>query len=725
LYSVVDHIRDEFIKRGNAGMWSGYVRNHLLPRLFGFELLMAPYAVAHFKLGMQLAAQDLGENARGAWAYDFSGDERLGIYLTNTLEEAERHVETLFGPFRIITDEANAAAKIKRDLPIMVIIGNPPYSGISANMGNWIIKLLKGGELASKEKIAEKIVGYYEVDGKPLGEKNPKWLQDDYVKFIRWAQWRIEKTGAGILAFITNHSYLDNPTFRGMRQQLMKAFDEIYILNLHGSTKKKERCPDGSKDENVFDIQQGVAVAVFIKESQSSKPAKVFYADLWGLRQQKYESLFEQDVKITDWQEFEPNTPFYLFIPQATELRTEYETGWKVTEVMPVNGVGMTTARDHIVIDFKPDPIIERAREFRDSPLSDIEVCRNLSIPLKKGWNIANARKLIKEVADLHAELKPVLYRPFDTRVIFYHDSLVWRTVKQVMRHMLAGENLGLLWTRPMSPTYEFSVLTTSLIIDQCAVGNKSAGAGISYLGPLYLYLASEDFKKQEKLHDDLHYPKGKGGRVPNLNPEFIADVEKRIGLKFISDGKGNLEKTFGPEDVFNYIYAVFHSPAYRKRYAEFLKIDFPRVPLTSNLELFRELCQRGEKLVALHLLESPLLSNRMTRYPITGDNLVDKGHPKYLAPNEPEPNTGKPLVSGRVYINKGQYFEGVPKEVWEFHIGGYQVLQKWLKDRHGRNLSYEELETYQKIVVALSETIRLMKEIDDTIEKFGNWPLQ
>jgi hypothetical protein len=250
LYAVVDHIREQFMQRKDAGKWSGYVRKHLLPRLFGFELLMAPYAVAHLKLGMQLAAQDLPPLQRDKWAYDFKGSERLNVYLTNSLEEAEEKAVGLFGPLRVISEEANEANRVKRDLPIMVVMGNPPYAGHSANKGKWIQKL---------------IGDYKKVDGAPLGEKNPKWLNDDYVKFIRFGQWRIQKTGQGILAFITNHAWLDNPTFRGMRQQLMQTFDEIRIMDLHGNSKKKERCPDGSKDENVFDIMQGVAICLMVK----------------------------------------------------------------------------------------------------------------------------------------------------------------------------------------------------------------------------------------------------------------------------------------------------------------------------------------------------------------------------------------------------------------------------------------------------------------------------
>jgi REP element-mobilizing transposase RayT len=282
LYNVVDHIREQFQEEGNAGMWAGYVKKHLLPRLFGFELLMAPYAVAHLKLGMQLAAQDLPEAERETWAYDFSSDERLGVYLTNTLEEAEERAEDLFGPLRVITEEANEANRIKRDLPIMVILGNPPYSGHSSNR-SWTTD--ENGKRVPTF-IGGLLQDYYRVDGEPLGERNPKWLQDDYVKFLRWAQWRIERTGAGVLAFITNHGYLDNPTFRGMRQSLMQTFDELHIMDLHGNTLKDERSPDGSEDKNVFDIQPGVAIGLLIKlpEDKAAETGQVLHTHLWGTR---------------------------------------------------------------------------------------------------------------------------------------------------------------------------------------------------------------------------------------------------------------------------------------------------------------------------------------------------------------------------------------------------------------------------------------------------------
>ncbi|HXP62771.1 MAG TPA: N-6 DNA methylase [Dongiaceae bacterium] len=317
LYSVLDFIRSQFKSKKNAGQWGGYVHEHLLPRLFGFELLMAPYAVAHFKLGLALAAMDEEPLFRQQWSYEPRANERLNIFLTNTLEDLERTAEQL-GPLRALSDEANSAYEIKKAKPVLVVLGNPPYSGHSANKGEWISSLVRD---------------YYFCDGKPLGERNPKWLQDDYVKFIRWGQWRIEQTGQGVLAFITNHGYLDNPTFRGMRQHLMRTFDEIHILNLHGNSKKKETVPDtGQADKNVFDIQQGVAIGIFVKLPPSARTkrrqgglAAVFHADLWGAqRKSKYDWLDGNHIDSTPWTPLIPASPQYPFIPQDTKRLGEY-----------------------------------------------------------------------------------------------------------------------------------------------------------------------------------------------------------------------------------------------------------------------------------------------------------------------------------------------------------------------------------------------------------------
>jgi hypothetical protein len=325
LYNVINHIRKSY--KGNEGMWSGYVSKDLLPRIFGFELLMAPYAVAHMKLDLLL-------NQTG---YDFSANERLRVYLTNTLEEVQQLTKASMFT-RWLTEEADSASDVKQDFPVMVVMGNPPYSGHSANTGQWISHLLKGRDTQTGKPTGN----YFEVDGESLNERNPKWLNDDYVKFIRFAQWRIEQTGYGVLAYISNHGYLDNPTFRGMRQSLMETFDSIYILDLHGNSRSGERSPDGSEDKNVFDIQQGVAIGIFIRGpgNNAEGGANVQHAHLWGSRESKYKSLSEKDVSTTEWTTLSPQSPFYLFAPQDVDLRTEYERGRKVADVMPISVLG-------------------------------------------------------------------------------------------------------------------------------------------------------------------------------------------------------------------------------------------------------------------------------------------------------------------------------------------------------------------------------------------------
>jgi predicted helicase len=664
LYMAINEIRQAFA--GQEGMWNDYVAGKLLKRIFGFELLMAPYAVAHLKLGLLL--QETG--------YKFQSDERLGVYLTNTLDEAIKHSETLFA--RWISEEANAAARVKKDEPIMVVLGNPPYSGHSANKGEWARQLVER---------------YKTVDGKPLGEKNPKWLQDDYVKFLSFGQWRIERTGQGVLGFITNHSYLDNPTFRGMRQSLMNTFTDIYVLNLHGNAKKKEVAPDGSKDENVFDIQQGVAICLLVKEPGKTGPARVNYADLWGLREGKYQSLGEADISVTEWESLEPDSPYYLFVKRDNTDFAEYMKCWKVTDVFPVNSVGIVTSRDDFVFDFDDKALRNRIEVFRQTSLSDDEIRGKYELKENKSWKLSEARTEIRKDDVFEKAFNKCLYRPFDIRPLFYHKAVIERSRLEVMRHMLAGEDIGLCANREVNGDFHHILCSRDLIND-CTVSLQTRER--TYLFPLYLYPA-----EGEMQFDGGH-------RRPNLNPEFIKAVSDKLGLTFIEDGRGDLSETFGPEDIFNYAYAVFHSPTYRTRYAEFLKIDFPRLPLTSDKGLFKALAAKGAELIALHLMESPVLNNLITGYPVTGSNEVEKV--TYDDNNQ------------RVYINKTQYFEDVPPEVWEFHIGGYQVCQKWLKDRKGRTLTYDELTHYQKVMVALRETMRLMEEIDDLIL---GWPIE
>jgi predicted helicase len=672
LYFVIDQIHRKFAKQ--AGAWDDYVAKHLLNRVFGFELLMAPYAVAHLKLGMQL--QETG--------YKFGSDQRLGIYLTNTLEEAVKKSEHIFAGW--VADEANAAARIKRDEPILVVLGNPPYSGVSANRGDWITNL---------------VADYRKVDGQPLGEKKV-WLKNDYIKFIRFGQWRIQRTGHGILAFITDHSYLDSPTFRGMRQNLLATFDEIFILNLHGNSKRRETAPDGGVDENVFDITQGVAIALFVKFPKKGDKG-VYSADVWGERAAKYETLSESDVGTTKWRQLAPAAPFYEFVPVKRRSQKEYREGWRVTDIFPVGSNGVQTSRDDLVVDSQRDTILKRIEHFLDPNLSDAAVraaffraksVGNYPPGDTRGWKLGEARQALRNVRQWRQAVTQYLYRPCDVRFLLYHNSMVDWPRPDVMRH-LQQPNLALCVGR--------AGLVTSGPWDLIFCTRQICDHNLFYRGsslncPLYLYPNGET---PRSLFDH------ENSRRPNLSANFVDELSERLAIAFVPDGPGDLRKTIGPEDVFHYAYAVFHSPTYRTRYAEFLKIDFPRLPLTADIDLFRALAAKGADLVALHLMESPTLADFVTEFPQKGDNAVEKI--RYTENDH------------RVWINPTQYFQGVPKECWEFHIGGYQVCEKWLKDRKGRKLGYEEIEHYQKIVVSLKQTIRLMKEIDVCIP---GWPL-
>jgi hypothetical protein len=695
LYTVLDFIRSQFKTRKNAGQWGSYVHEHLLPRLFGFELLMAPYAVAHFKIGLALAAMDEEPLFRQQWSYEPQGSERVNIFLTNTLEDLE-HTAQQLGPLRALSDEANSAYEVKKHKPVLVILGNPPYSGHSANTGEWISKLVRD---------------YYFCDGKPLGERNPKWLQDDYVKFLRWGQWRIDQTGQGVLAFITNHGYLDNPTFRGMRQNLMQTFDEIYLLNLHGNSKKKETVPgSGEADKNVFDIRQGVAIGIFVKlppeargKMKQKAPAIVRHCHLWGAqRQKKYDWLDEHHVENSQWTKLKPDSPHYLFIPQGGKRFKEYEAGWKVTEMMPVNSAGIVTARDSLSICWDKFQVEPRVRKFAALPVETARAEFELG-PDARDWKVCLAQEDINNAGFDAAKVKRILYRPFDRRWTYYTGTtrgFLCMPRPEVMAHMIAGKNLAMILTRQTRDNW--AAFSAEMLI-----AHKSVAAyDINSAFPLYLYPNGKFTNEDLFAHDN--------GRRPNLSAAFIKDLCEKLRVKFGPDGLGHPGKReVGPELIFHYAYAVFHSPAYRERYAEFLRADFPRLPLTSNFELFRALASLGGGLVDLHARGEG--EGQGPGFPIAGENRVDEV--RYQSPQCKE--------QGRVWINNKQYFEGVPESVWAFPVGGYLPAQRWLKDRKKRKLTYEDITAYARIVFALAETRKRMAQIDQAIESHGGWPLK
>ena len=689
LREVVSHIRDDLARRGLAGAWGSYVPEHLLPRLFGFELLMAAYTICHLKLAMEIS----GDSEQ----YTLEDGERLGVYLTNSLTKAH---EDASGPMFAaeIVREAREADAVKRDHPVMVVIGNPPYSGHSANKGKWISDLMRG-------RVADDPHSYFSVDGEPLDERNPKWLNDDYVKFIRFAQWRINQTGEGVLGFVTNHSYLDNPTFRGMRKSLLETFDEIWLLDLHGNSKRKERSPDGSRDQNVFDIQQGVAIGIFVKTLDDSEGlATVRHADLWGDRGDtesgKYAWLAENSILTTDWSELSPRGPDYFFIPRDYALLAEYEAGWKLTDIAPVNSVGIVTARDKIAIQWSEADMRRVAADFVSLPEAVAREKYSLGRD-SQDWTVAAAQDDIRAHDDASQHVEPVLYRPFDTRSTYFTGTaggFICRPRTDVMRHMLAGPNLGLSTTRSIEIAGGWEhVFVTDGLTQHHTVSIKE----VNYLFPLYLYPAGDDALNL-----------GVAGRWPNLAPKFVDAVAERTAMQFVPGGQGGPESAFGPEDVFHYIYAVLHSPQYRHRYADFLRSDFPRIPVPAGHAQFAQLAQLGAQLTSLHLMTAH--GNELPAFTIDGSREVEKV--RYSEPSEDAP--------GRVWINRDQHFEGVSPQTWNFTIGGYQPAKKWLQDRKGRVLDFEDLQTYQRICAALAETPRLMEQTDDIIEAHGGWPL-
>lgn len=639
----------EFVGKYGSGGRQTLIKDHILKNFYAFELMMAPYAVGHLKMSFLL--EELG--------YRLKKEDRFKLYLTNTLEMEELAQSKLPG-MSSLAEESKLAGKVKKETPILVILGNPPYSGHSSNIGKWI---------------SDKIKAYYQVDGKPLGEKNPKWLQNDYVKFIRFAQWKIEQAGEGVLGFITDHSYLTNPTFRGMRQSLMNSFDHIRLLDLHGNSLKKERCPDGSKDENVFDIQQGVAIGLFIKKTGLKK--KVVRAERWGLREEKYEWLLKNDLGTTKWKQIKPKSELYLFVPRDEATLDQYSQYPRITEIFPVNSVGIVTARDNLTIKWSPEEVWTTVLSF--SKL-DVETARQAYELGKdaRDWKIELAQKDLKDSGLNKKKIVPLLYRPFDVRYTYYTGrsrGFHCMPRPEVMRHM-TQENLALVVPRRVELEGGWQhAIATNLLIEHVTVSLKT----IDYAFPLHLYPDTD--KKDLFSGTESHH------KQPNIHPGLLAALSKAYGKKPT------------PEEIFYYVYAVLYSDPYRTRFAEFLKTDFPRVPFTKNHKRFIAMGTYGNRLVELHLLKSSSLDKPTVRFQGKGDNRVEK---QRYDENEQ-----------RVYINAAQYFEGIEREVWEYQIGGYQVLDKWLKDRKKRLLSLEDIQHYCRIATSIQKTIAIQAEID------------
>ena len=611
---------------------------HIYQNIYGFELLIAPYTLAHMKLSQYL--KDEGVPLREG--------QTLPVYLANTLENFDPAQQATQANFALekILKEGREVQKIK-DKDILVIMGNPPYAGHSLNKGEWI---------------SQKIEKYKYIDGKPLEERNPKWLQDDYVKFICFAEEKMMDVQEGIVGIITNHSFLDNMTFRGLRHSLLKTFDQIYVLNLHGNSRRKIKSPTGEGDENIFNIMQGVSISFFIKKPGVEK--KLYHAEIWGSRETKYRASIRNKYKDIKWEELKRDTCPYFFVPFNYNLYKKYKKFDSVSCVFPVSSVGIVTANDAKLIKFKEEDMYESIKKL-DNGKSNID------------------KKLIT----------PINYRIFDKRYTYYipnSKNFLCRPRYDIMRHMLKGKNLALISVRQasFSETWQH-VGIADKICEACVISNR--GREINYLFPLYLYRPEENKKIPHsiKILFGVADPFNGKERIENINPAFRKEIDKKYN------------EVFSAEQIFFYIYAILHSPHYREKYREFLRIDFPRIPFPDDKASFLALYKFGEDLKKAHLLEEP--PNVTIAYEGKGDHKVTKID----------------FFNGKFYINCNQYFTPVEQKTWEFEIGGYQVLHKYLKERKGRELSWEEIEHFKKIVASLTETRRLMKAIDPIAKKF------
>jgi hypothetical protein len=611
------------------------VREHFLKNIFGFEYLIAPYTIAHLKLSQYLNDQK----------HPLKDGERLQVFLTNTLEPIEPQTNLLLPA---ISAEVEAAQAVKEQ-PILVITGNPPYSGHSKNKGAWITS-----------QIAKYREGFPELSKPAQG----KWLQDDYVKFVRFAQLKMDAVEEGIVGVITNHSWLDNPTFKGMRKSLMRSFEQIYVLDLHGNAKKKERAPDGSKDKNVFDIEQGVAISLFVKQPRLERG--VWHSDLWGEQQAKYQATARGSKSSVAWARLEPDTPDWSFKPQDADLGREYRQFWSIPVIFAPLGdpaPGIVTTHDEFAISFDP---VEAQRKVQAliATSNEQEARRLFRLCSQDQWRYSRAKADLPNV-DLEKSTVKLTYRPFDDRWTVWDRNVVVHRRERVMRHMLS-QNIGLIYVRQIAHSTQdvsvYALVTSNVIDNRVFLSNK----GIAYVAPLRLAI--------------------EGHIQENLSPDFRDFLDSRY------------EHHYTPEEIMGYIYAVLHAPAYRARYTEFLRIDFPRVPFPEAAEDFEALSGLGWALVQAHLLRE-LPRPGLATYHGKGDHAVEAVR---YSPQE-----------HAVWINKTQCFKPVPQAVWEFHIGGYQVLDKYLKSRKGRKLSLDEINHVGAVADSLAFTVAQMAKID------------
>jgi predicted helicase len=649
---AIEEVKSRYLESKDA--IAQFIRNHILKHFFAFEILIAPYVVSHLKTLFNLTNKH---------NFEFTEKDALNIFLTNTLEFHRKKIKGGFvGLFeKTLVAEQEKALKVKRQTPILIIIGNPPYSVSSQNEVD--LKTDFGKFYKSYKKNVRR------------EEKNIQPLSDDYIKFLAFAHWKIKQTGKGIVGMITNNSYLDGLIHRDMRKKLYDDFDLIYILNLHGDAKRPKTTKNGKKDENVFDIRQGVAITIFVKPEKSNKK-QVFYQELIGQREEKYKFLDAHDVSNVQWIKLEPKEPYWFFVPKEFEEEKNYKNFLKLSEIFQENRNGLTTGQDDFFVDSDKESLRVRILAVFNKLNKEDFLIDRYDLKSQAGKKLLKNRESCNYKEEL---LTPYAYRPFDNRWIYSENKFLWRSVEW-LKEQFQSENIALAVTKILSGEKFHHAFVSHKIGDYCYLSNKTKEFAIFF--PLWLY------NSENKIQNQL----------PVLNsPESKTSNIKKEVIDLLSS---SYENPVSPEEIFYYIYAVLYSNVYRQKYLEFLKIDFPRIPFTKNYELFKKLSEIGKQLIDIHLLKPESLKETTSRFEGDGDGLVKK-----VNYNSKEK---------RIYINEVQYFTNVEPEIWNYFIGGYQVLNKWLKDRKGKRLTFEEIINYIKITETIKQTIEIQKKIDE-----------
>lgn len=661
-----------------ASRWTQYVPQSLLPRLFGYELLMAPYAIAHLKVSLKLLET----------GYKFGEEDRINIFLTNALNGPRDFDQSFEFTLPALDHEAHAVNEVKLHRKFSVVVGNPPYSGISSNMN---------------EESVQSIEPYKYIAGEHFGERK-HWLQDDYVKFFRLAEMQIERTGFGVVGYITNHAFIDNPTFRGMRWHLLETFTNLFILDLHGNVMKQESPPNGLKNENVFDIQQGVAMLVFSRSTTPKVSSRVFYGDMWGTRAEKYASLNHSLVQELAQHSIAPSEKFFFFRPHDDELSPEYSKWPQVSEIFQVFAGGFITARDHFVVDMDREALLNRIRDLRSESLSDRQIREKYFNGMgsskypdgdTRGWKLSNARESLRRDSRWKERVRSCLYRPFDERWVYWAESMVDWPRPETNGHLLNEGNIGLVFMRQVASSSDYThvMVSRSPVDARACYSNK----GIMSLAPLFLHDGSTSRSQSLFSEDDQI--------VSNLRPEFHQLFEEL--------NKNDPEHS--DQKIFDYIVGILSSVTYRSRYESLLKIDFPRVPIPRNQNLFSRISELGNRISALQLLEEKIPLSDQPKYFGPKDSVIGKvSHADEVLWIDSSTRNSESGSSG---------FSGVSDAVFRFELGGYQICEKWFKDRRGKVLSQDERDHARRMLGSISKIVTTQIEIDELIRDFGGFP--